>query len=92
MFLAVLFLVNNPEMAESVVDLPRFHQQYYPNVVEIEPDIFPQLLIESLGKKGHKVTSIGRKYGNMQLVIYDKKKNRSFAISDHRYAGYALSG
>ena len=37
MFLAVLFLVHNPEMAESVVNLPRFRHQYNPDVVETEP-------------------------------------------------------
>jgi len=91
-FLAVLFIVNNPEMAESAVDLPRFHQQYYPDFIEIEPDIFPKLLIENLQKKGHRIVNVNRRYGNMQLVIYDKKKKRAFAVTDKRYYGHALSG
>ena len=90
-FLSVLFLVNNPELAESVVDLPRFHHEYYPDVVEIEPGIFPTLLMENLQQKGHKIVSVGRKYGNMQVVIYDKKNNRAFAVTDKRYAGFAIS-
>lgn len=90
-FLCVLFLVNNPELAESVVDLPRFHHEHYPDVVEIEPGIFPILLMESLQQRGHKIVSVGRKYGNMQVVIYDKKKNRSFAVTDKRYSGFAIS-
>lgn len=91
-FLSVLFLVNNPELAESVVDLPRFHHEYYPDVVEIEPGIFPQLLMESLENRGHKIVSIGRQFGNMQVVIFDKKYQRSLAITDKRYAGHAIAG
>lgn len=90
-FLSVLFLINNPELAESSVDLPRFHHEYFPDVVEIEPNIFPQLLMEGLEEKGHKIISVGRKYGNMQLVIFDKKHKRCFAVSDKRYAGFSLS-
>jgi gamma-glutamyltranspeptidase/glutathione hydrolase len=92
MFLSTMFLINNPELLESTTVLPRFHHQYYPDHVEIEPGAFTQLLSEGLVKKGHIIQTMKRKYGNMQVVAYDKDQNRVFALTDPRYSGYSLKG
>ncbi len=57
----------------GLVAAPRFHHQYLPDRIEIEPESFPDSLIEELRARGHTVEISRRKWGNMQIVFQDKK-------------------
>ena len=56
----------------GLVAAPRFHHQYLPDRIEIEPESFPDSLVEALRAKGHTVEIGRRKWGNMQMVFQDK--------------------
>ncbi|GMQ88750.1 MAG: gamma-glutamyltransferase [Gammaproteobacteria bacterium] len=86
--LAILDLeAGNPP--QSWVSVPRFHHQYLPDVIQYEPDAFPQPVIKSLKAKGHQLKPLKRRYGNMQAIYWDYKDNRVEAASDPRGIGRA---
>jgi len=85
LLLAIIDMVDDGQVdPEKIVSHPRFHHQYLPNQIEIEPDSFNQEWIDELELRGHVVQTATRQWGNMQLVFFDKKKRRLFAASDPR--------
>lgn len=75
---------------ESMVSLPRYHHQYLPDVIQHEENTFTDNELEILTKMGHEFKQIGRQYGNMQVVLWNKQSNQVFAASDPRGEGQAL--
>ncbi len=73
--------------AEYIVNLPRFHHQYLPDVISYETDALTEKTLEQLQKKGHKLKSSEHTWGNMQLVIWDREKQTMDAASDKRGIG-----
>jgi gamma-glutamyltranspeptidase/glutathione hydrolase len=67
---------------------PRFHHQYLPDVVEYEPGALSELERRRLGRLGHTLKAV-RPYGNMQIVVWDKRADRVMAASDPRGEGAA---
>ena len=76
--------------AEQVVNLPRYHHQYLPDVIQHEPNAFSKKMITTLEQLGHKLKPLNNTYGNMHVVIWDKKENKVTAASDARGEGEAL--
>ena len=76
---------------QSWVSLPRFHHQYLPDVIQYEPDAFPQPVLKSLKAKGHQLKLLNSSYGNMQAIYWDYKDNRVEAASDPRGVGRAVT-
>jgi gamma-glutamyltranspeptidase/glutathione hydrolase len=72
--------------AAGWVKQPRFHHQYLPDRVEYEPEAIDRATLEHLRKLGHPLREI-RPYGNMQLIVWDKRRNRLQAVSDPRSGG-----
>jgi len=75
---------------ESWVNLPRYHHQYLPDVIQHEPNTFKEETMLKLAKKGHKLKSVGRNYGNMHAILWDKEANKLMAASDRRGSGIAI--
>ncbi|MEO1888283.1 MAG: gamma-glutamyltransferase [Cycloclasticus sp.] len=73
----------------SWVNLPRYHHQYLPDQIQHEPNTFNKKLSEQLIKKGHVLKSVGRTYGNMHAILWDKKSKKVHAASDQRGSGSA---
>jgi gamma-glutamyltranspeptidase/glutathione hydrolase len=67
----------------------RFHHQYLPDVIQYEPNTFSSAEINALESKGHTLKNIGREYGNMQAILWDKKTGTVTAASDPRAVGEA---
>lgn len=67
----------------------RFHHQYLPDVIQHEPNTFSAAEVNALESKGHKLKSVGREYGNMQAILWDKKAGVVTAASDPRAFGKA---
>ena len=88
--LAILDFVKG-ELPESWVSLPRFHHQYIPDLVQYEMGGLSDKEKKKLAMKGHKLKEIKRKYGNMQAIMIWKNRNTSFAASDPRGEGAAIS-
>ncbi|MCB1986242.1 MAG: gamma-glutamyltransferase [Burkholderiales bacterium] len=85
LLLVILDYVNNTQIdGEKLVAKPRFHHQYLPDFIQIEPDAFDSGWITALQSMGHEVRAMKRKWGNMQLIFYDKRTQQSQVASDPR--------
>ncbi len=67
----------------------RFHHQYLPDRIEYEPDSLDSSILKALRAKGHTLHPLGRTYGNMQAVFWDRAGKRVQAASDPRGIGLA---
>ncbi|MCF6336324.1 MAG: gamma-glutamyltransferase [Gammaproteobacteria bacterium] len=83
--------------APSIVQLPRFHHQYVPDMVMFEDDAFSEKTEQELELRGHvlkkQMSPYGGgfgHYGNMQGIVWDKHKNKVTAASDARGIGAAV--
>ncbi|HXF17523.1 MAG TPA: gamma-glutamyltransferase [Burkholderiales bacterium] len=82
---SILDYVDRAEFdLKRLVATPRFHHQYLPDRIEIEPGSFSDDWIEALKDKGHVVEPGKRKWGNMQAVFRDRKTGRIETASDPR--------
>lgn len=72
------------------VKQPRFHHQYLPDEIQLEPGGFSEELRLELEKRGHKVVVKERPWGNMQAVFWNRKENRVEVASDPRGGGLAI--
>ena len=70
--------------ASQVVNLPRYHHQYLPDLIQYEPGTFPAKLLTTLEQLGHNLKPLENTFGNMQIIIWDKKENKVTAASDKR--------
>ncbi len=77
---------NGPE---SWVNVGRFHHQYLPDVIQYEPEGLDEMEIEELKVLGHELKQTGWRYGNMQAVLWDRRRNVVEAASDPRAVGVA---
>ncbi|MEL7400874.1 MAG: gamma-glutamyltransferase, partial [Pseudomonadota bacterium] len=75
---------------ENWVSRPRFHHQYLPDIIQHEPGVFNPQQQAELKQRGHQLKSVGRQYGNMQAVLWDKTTDQVSAASDPRGFGQAL--
>ena len=71
--------------------VPRYHHQYEPDKIFVEPDTFSAQEITALEAMGHVVEDRGRRWGNMHGVMWDKRTGEVTAGSDARSdAGKAI--
>lgn len=73
--------------ADEIVNLPRFHHQYLPDHIQYEKGIFDSETIDSLQEKGHELLENSGTWGNMHIVIKNKKTGELSAASDKRGIG-----
>ena len=71
------------------VSRPRYHHQYLPDVIQIEPDSLSADIEDKLKKKGHTIKPLGRQYGNMHGILWHKSARKVLAASDPRGVGEA---
>ncbi|MGH8743243.1 MAG: gamma-glutamyltransferase [Burkholderiales bacterium] len=91
--LALLDYAGAPRFdLDAMLSLPRYHHQYLPDRIEIEPRGFSDDWIRKLQAKGHVISQSGRRWGNMQAVYIDKLTRRAEAASDPRGEGGGLGG
>ena len=85
--LAVLDYVHAPAVDLAViVGAPRYHHQWWPDRVELEPDGFPAQWRAALEAKGHRLEHGRRRWGNLQAVFKSKPDGAARAASDPRGA------
>jgi gamma-glutamyltranspeptidase/glutathione hydrolase len=75
---------------QTWVSRPRFHHQYLPDVIQIEPGAFGAPLKTALKARGHGLDEKKRPWGNMQAVHWDRSTNQVKAASDPRGSGAVL--
>jgi gamma-glutamyltranspeptidase / glutathione hydrolase len=83
--LAVLDYVHAPvpDLA-AIVGAPRYHHQWWPDRIEIEPDAFAPQWRAALEGKGHRLETARRRWGNMQAAFKSKQTGLAQAASDPR--------
>lgn len=67
----------------------RYHHQYLPDLIEHEPEAFSPAQIADLQARGHRLKAVERRYGNQQVLHWDKSGKRVEAASDPRGIGTA---
>ncbi len=76
--------------AEEMVTFPRFHHQYLPDHIEFEAGFLTAPLKAELEKRGHTLKENSGEWGDMQIVVVNKKNGRASAASDHRGIGFSF--
>lgn len=83
--LGVLEYLRSPQVdLQSLLAMPRYHHQFWPDRIEIEPDAFTPEWQAAMTAKGHALQAAGRKWGNMQMVFKSKQTGAAQAASDPR--------
>lgn len=83
--LGVLEHMRTPEVdLKRLVAMPRYHHQFWPDRIEVEPEGFNADWRAALQAKGHTIAEVNRKWGNMQVVFKSKKTGLAEAASDPR--------
>ena len=80
---------NGPD---SWVQVPRFHHQFMPDIVEYEKGAMTDAEIKGLTAKGHRLKEARYPYGDMQAVLLNKATKSLSAASDKRGEGRAVVG
>lgn len=86
--LGILDFYDNKTASEIVND-GRFHHQYMPDEISFEANVFDESLVTALEQLGHKMRALDSVYGNMQVIVLDKKTGAVEAASDERGIGSA---
>ncbi|MCB1773329.1 MAG: gamma-glutamyltransferase [Gammaproteobacteria bacterium] len=73
----------------DIVDRGRFHHQWLPDRIEVEPGTLDTHVIEQLRDMGHEVEVRDSRYGNMQVVQWRRFGGGVSAASDPRGIGAA---
>jgi gamma-glutamyltranspeptidase / glutathione hydrolase len=89
MVLLASLVFNNYAGAISMVSAMRFHHQYLPDWLQIEPETFSPNMQAQLKAMGYKLMLLKQYYGDMQAITWDKEKNFITAASDPRHLGLA---
>lgn len=76
---------------QAIADAPRFHHQFLPDRIEVEPQGFSAEVIDNLQLLGHIVRQTDQPWGNMQAVWLDSATGEAHAASDKRGAGSGLA-
>ena len=73
--------------AADIVSAPRIHHQYLPDVVRAEPGALTDAEKTALEQRGHTVDVGGRRWGNMQAIIWNRATDSVEAAADPRGDG-----
>ena len=74
------------------VSLPRYHHQYLPDSVTIEPGALSVKQRSDLEAMGHSINERDASYGNMHAVYWNRKAGKLESASDPRGEGMAKTG
>lgn len=77
----IVDIIDFKTTANKAVNAPKFHHQWLPEVVNVEPD-FPQSTINELEKKNYKFEKVSQ-LGRVELILVDKNGNYH-AVADGR--------
>ena len=87
--LATLDFVDGHSAAQ-IAAAPRIHHQYLPDVVRYEPDALSSDEITGLKARGDAVEPGGRRWGNLQTIVWDRASGTVEAAADPRGEGAGL--
>ena len=76
---------------EDWVARPRLHHQYLPDQILFEPQALDEQTRAALRDLGHRLEPAAERFGNMQLIHWDRAAGRVAAASDPRGIGSAAA-
>ncbi len=76
--------------AATIVAAPRIHHQYLPDVVRFEPGALDDTQRTALTERGHRLEGGNRRWGNLQVVIWNRATGAIEAAADPRGDGAGL--
>lgn len=85
------YQAQSPVDVQALVSAPRYHHQYLPDRLEVEPESFSSAVLDELQLFGHTLKVVDRKWGNMQAVWISRANGQAFAASDPRGSGSGLA-
>ena len=80
-----LSMILDGSSAADAVAAPRIHHQYQPDSVSSEPGALSAEEIAALTARGFTITPAERPWGNLQIVVWDKRDGSVEAASDPRW-------
>lgn len=72
------------------VSRARYHHQFVPDVIQHETDALSDETKSGLLQLGHELKPVERNYGNMQVILWDRKAGTVQGASDPRGIGSAV--
>jgi gamma-glutamyltranspeptidase/glutathione hydrolase len=87
--LTILNVVDWKMDPEAAVSAPRFHHQWDPNRLRVEPEIADEV-IEALVARGHDVERSSRHWSAAEVIVIDAETGRHIGGSDPRTDGAAV--
>lgn len=88
--LAVIEYERAPDVdLARLVAMPRYHHQYWPDRLEVEPQGFSDAWRAAMTARGHTIQTVRRQWGNMQAVFKAKRDGLAQSASDPRGEGVA---
>ena len=87
--LSILHVVDWDMDVMEAVSRPRFHHQWVPDRVLVEP-AFARDVVEALRARGHRVEVSERNWSSAQAIVVDPETGRHTGGSDPRSDGLAL--
>ena len=73
-FQTILNVYEHGMGMQAAVDAPRFHHQWLPDIVVLEPNSFDQKVIKELKEKGHNLEAkYSRIIGKVDAILIDDK-------------------
>lgn len=88
--LAIIEYARSSEVdLDRLVGMPRYHHQFWPDRVEVEPQGYDAAWRAAMAARGHTIHEAARAWGNMQAVFKSKRSGEAKAASDPRGEGVA---
>lgn len=84
MVLLGMLAVEDGMDPQQMTALPRFHHQYLPDTIYLEPNALPLETIQALNAMGHATEQGSRTWGNMQAVDWNLRTGALRGGSDPR--------
>jgi gamma-glutamyltranspeptidase/glutathione hydrolase len=69
---------------QQMTALPRFHHQYLPDTIFLEPNALPAETVQTLNAMGHATEQVSRSWGNMQAADWNLRTGALRGGSDPR--------
>jgi gamma-glutamyltranspeptidase/glutathione hydrolase len=70
---------------QSWVSLPRYHHQYLPDAIYLEPDALSPEIVSQLQQRGHRIVRMSHPWGFMNAAWWSRESGQTKAASDPRW-------
>jgi gamma-glutamyltranspeptidase/glutathione hydrolase len=87
--LTILGVVDWGMDAQAAASAPRYHHQWDPNRLRLEPD-FADEVVDALRVRGHDVERSSRTWSAAEIIVVDPEKGLHFGGADPRTDGAAV--